>query len=195
MRNGIIIMVLMVGMVGWAVYDFAFSGQEAAEEENLAESDMTTTTTGQADVEEKDEEGVLPGYMAPDFELTTLEGDTVKLSDYRGKRVMLNFWATWCPPCRDEMPDMQKLYDNKEVEVLAVDLLDTEKNKSDVADFVEELKLSFPILLDETSEVADEYKVQAYPTTYMIDSEGRIQSRMMGAMNYDMMVERLEEME
>ncbi|MFC2949819.1 peroxiredoxin family protein [Virgibacillus sediminis] len=196
MKNGLIIMILMLGMVGWAIYDFASSGEGSEEiEENVVEDDAATVTAGQTDVEEKDEEGVLPGYLAPDFELTTLDGETVKLSDYRGKRVMLNFWATWCPPCRDEMPDMQKLYDNHEVEVLAVDLLDTEKSEADVADFVEELELSFPILLDETSAVADKYKVQAYPTTYMIDSEGRIQSRMMGAMNYDMMVERLEEME
>ncbi|GAB3047134.1 hypothetical protein GCM10027286_07230 [Virgibacillus ainsalahensis] len=81
------------------------------------------------DVKGMDEVGISVGQIAPDFNLKTLEGKTVRLSDYRGERVIVNFWVTWCPPCRAEIPDFQKLYKNKDVEILAVNLTSTEESK------------------------------------------------------------------
>ncbi|MRG87474.1 redoxin domain-containing protein [Salinibacillus xinjiangensis] len=172
------ILIVITGMFIWAVYDLVFSDKPAEEE--------------QADVEV----GLEVGKQAPDFELKTLEGGkTTRLSDYRGERVMLNFWATWCPPCRAEMPDMQKFYEEKDVNILAVNLTSTESSAQDVPEFVDDFGLTFPVLLDEDNEVATQYQLQPIPTSFMIDSNGIIQYVAYGAMNYEMMVQEFEKME
>lgn len=179
-----VLIIIVLGMVGWAVYDMTRST-----------NDSTVSSKSEGDVERTDEVGLSKGQMAPDFELKTLEGDTVQLSDYQGERVILNFWATWCPPCRAEIPDFKKLYGEKDVVILAVNLTDTEDNTNTVTNFVNDFEMNFPVLMDTKSEVANTYKVQAYPTSYMIDSDGHIRFTALGAMNYDFMVKELEKME
>ena len=164
--------VIVIGMLGWAIFEFVNSSSGAA-----------------------DEVGLERGKVAPDFEVTTLEGEQVKLSDFRGERVMLNFWATWCPPCRAEMPDMQKVYEEEDVTILAVNMTETEINEEVVSDFVDELDLTFPILMDEESDVTFSYKIQAYPTSYMIDTNGRIQFITYGPMNHEQMMQQFNSME
>src|SRR5690625_1953509 len=100
-------------MAGWAIYDFII--KEDAESAMIDESSTQTDGENTTDAEF----GLERGNLAPDFELETLDGETAKLSDFRGKPVLLNFWATWCPPCRAEMPDMQKFYEDKDVVILA----------------------------------------------------------------------------
>ncbi len=114
------------------------------------------------------------GFLAPDFTLTTLAGDTVTLSELRGKRVVLNFWATWCPPCRAELPHFQAAYEasSDDVAILAVDERESPEH---VAAFAKELGLTFPIPLDTDGRVGVEYRVRAYPTTFFIDPDGVIQ--------------------
>ncbi|MEN8700580.1 TlpA disulfide reductase family protein [Bacillus infantis] len=132
--------------------------------------------------------GIEPGNKAPDFTLTDIEGKTVSLSDYKGKRVFLNFWASWCPPCKAEMPDMQELYEEKTIgdfEILAVNMTFIEKNKGDEMDFVKDNGLTFPIPLDVKGQVMGEYEIMAYPTSFFIDSDGIIRSRVMGAVDKD----------
>lgn len=90
---------------------------------------------------------------------------------------------------------MQKLYDNKDVEILAINLTESEESKEKVAQFVEDFEMTFPVLMDTNSELATTYQVGAYPTSYMVDSNGHIQFSAMGAMNYDLMVQQLEMIE
>ncbi|SFM18464.1 Peroxiredoxin [Gracilibacillus orientalis] len=139
-------------------------------------------------VTEADNIGLEIGNMAPDFELETWSGETVKLSDYRGEPVMLNFWATWCPPCREEMPDMQRFYQDTGMNILAINLTKTESNMEDIDPFVEEYDLTFTIPLDKKNIVGDRYQIRPVPTTYMIDSDGIIQFYVFGQLNYDQMM-------
>lgn len=192
MKKGILI-VIITGMLGWTVYEFIFASNEKTNQDENRLTAQQLNNSGE--VEESNKIGIRKGELAPDFELTTLDGKTVKLSDYKGKRVMLNFWATWCPPCRAEMPDMQKFQKNKDVQVLAVNLTETESSLDTVQKFVDDLYLTLTTILDEESTVSNEYEVMAYPTTYMIDSNGHIQFVTMGAMNYDFMVQQFEMMQ
>jgi len=119
--------------------------------------------------------GNVHGVSAPDFELVSLDGKKIRLSDYRGKAVLLNFWATWCSPCKVEMPwfiDLQKKYGNDGLVVLGVAMDDSEAAK--IAQFTSELGVNYPVLLG-TDKVSEDYgNVQYLPTTFYIDREGKI---------------------
>ena len=143
-----------------------------------------------ADAEEKQEteSGLTP---AIDFILTDQYGNTHKLSDYKGKTVFLNFWATWCSPCREEMPDIQKLYESAETEgedalvVLGVAApnLGNEKSEEEIKAFLEENGYTYPVLMDTTGEVFMSYGVNAFPTTFMITREGEVFGYASGQLN------------
>lgn len=127
---------------------------------------------------------------APSFELTTLDGEKISSDDLKGKKVLLNFWATWCPPCKEEMPDMQNLYEeykDEDVAVVGVNVTSTEKNREDVEKFVKEYQLTFPILMDEIGEVTHQFEILSFPTTYFIDSDGVIRSKVIGALSKEKM--------
>ena len=187
-----IIIIVLIGMFGYAVYDLAYDNEKASPEV----SEDLELETGAVNFEPPEDAvvGLEVGNIAPDFELKTLSGETAKLSDYRGKPVMLNFWATWCPPCRAEMPDMEKFYQNEEVNVLAVNLTQTENRLEDVPEFVDDFGLSFPIFLDEEIEVATMYQIRPIPTSFMINSRGVITQVAYGPLNYELMVQELEKM-
>ncbi|MDQ0229930.1 redoxin domain-containing protein [Metabacillus malikii] len=139
-------------------------------------------------------EGITKGNAAPNIELKTLDGKEMSLETLKGKKVLLNFWATWCPPCRAEMPDMQKLQDNfgEEVVVAAVNFTSSEPNKDSVKKFVDELALTIPILMDEKGKVNSQYEVLQYPTSYILDENGIITEKYVGALSYEQMVKMLE---
>lgn len=136
--------------------------------------------------------GLKVGVKAPDFELKTLAGDTVKLSDFKGKKVMLNFWATWCPPCKAEMPAMEEFHKEAgdDVVILAVNI----DPHLDVKAFVDENGITFPIPLDEEDKVNETYQVLSIPTTYFIDTKGNIGNKYVGAMNLDAMKQYTKEL-
>lgn len=122
------------------------------------------------------------GESAPDFTLIDLEGNQVSLSDFRGKTVFVNFWATWCPPCRAEMPEIEAVYQeykNKDVVVIGVDIMEPEDV---VHRFVEQGGYSWIFVLDTSGEVAANYRVTAIPTSFFIDREGIIQTVNIGGM-------------
>lgn len=125
--------------------------------------------------------GLSVGLKAPDFELENLTGEKIKLSDFQGKKVMLNFWATWCPPCKAEIPDMQKFHleEGDDIVILAINI-DTE---NDVAGFAKQMNVTFPILLDKQNNVNKVYQIISIPTSYFIDEKGLIQNKHIGAMD------------
>ncbi|MCK5053546.1 MAG: TlpA family protein disulfide reductase, partial [Anaerolineales bacterium] len=130
--------------------------------------------------------GLIPspreGFLAPEFTLESLAGDQISLSDVRGKIIVLNLWASWCPPCRAEMPALQRVYqENHErgLEVLAVNIT-AQDNLTAVEAFVQEFNLTFPILLDTSGKVGKAYLMRAFPTTFFIDQKGVIQRVIVG---------------
>ncbi|MBI4770918.1 MAG: TlpA family protein disulfide reductase [Chloroflexi bacterium] len=124
------------------------------------------------------------GAPAPDFALQRLDGRQVRLSDYRGNPLLINFWATWCGPCRVEMPAIQSRYQQYAVshgfKVLAVDF---DEPAPDVAAFTQNLGLTFDVLLDPGARVQDLYRVRAYPTSFFVDRAGVIRAVQIGLMN------------
>ncbi len=120
------------------------------------------------------------GKPAPDFELSTLDGQTVRLSDFRGKAVALNFWATWCDPCKIETPwlvDLQKEYGPQGLQVVGVAMDDAGKDA--IQGFVHEMGINYVILQGKNA-VGDEYEAQGYPTTVYIDRSGKVVNRVVG---------------
>lgn len=127
-----------------------------------------------------------PGEKAKDFTLPDMAGKQVALSQYKGKVVLLNFWAMWCRPCRAEMPSMEKLYNayrEKDFVILAVSM--DRKEKNEVSEFVKKNGYTFPVLLDPDSTLSENYKVPYIPATFLIDRQGQIVSREYGARNWD----------
>jgi peroxiredoxin len=120
------------------------------------------------------------GMPAPDFTLPDLEGELHDLSEFRGRVVVLNFWATWCPPCIDEMPSLQRLHQALSERGVAVIAVSVDERFSDVPDFVEKFDLTFPVLYDEGKKVSRKYQTFKYPETYILDREGRLKSKVVG---------------
>ncbi len=122
------------------------------------------------------------GFQAPDFSLQNLDGDPVALSGLRGQAVLVNFWATWCPPCKAEMPAIQKVYDEYKAEgftVLAVNMA-YQDDPGKIPGFMAEFGLDFPVLLESSGQVANAYLIRSLPTSFFIDREGVIQEVVIG---------------
>ena len=125
------------------------------------------------------------GDMAPDFKLQDNNGNMVTLSDLRGKVVMVNFWATWCPPCRAEMPSMEKLNNamaGDDFVMLAINI--EENGRSAVAEFLKRTPHTFPILYDEKAVVQKQYGVYKFPESFVIRKDGIIDDKVIGAIDW-----------
>lgn len=139
--------------------------------------------------------GIQPGEAAPDFELETINGEIISLSELRGEPVILNFWATWCPPCREEMPEMQDFHDNHKDEINVIAINYNEQDDK-VIDYLNEFGYTFPSPLDKEGTTGNDYGVLTLPTTYFIGSDGYIQEpRHVGPMDYEFMEEMLDTLE
>lgn len=173
MKKNILIISILFALISWGVYDFVNTTDEivTVNAENL-------------------KEGLEKGNIAPDFELNTLDGSSFKLSDFRGKKIILNFWASWCPPCQAEMPHMQDFYEdkkNEDIVIIAVNLTKMERNEQSIRAFANNLGITFPIPLDVDGEIGNKYHAFTIPTSYVIDTNGLIQNKIIGPMSYEMM--------
>jgi thiol-disulfide isomerase/thioredoxin len=121
------------------------------------------------------------GNKAPDFELYDLDGDVHQLSDYKGTPVFLNFWATWCGPCRGEMPHLEEVYEEWKDNDLTFFAVNIGESSTDVVSFLEYYGFNMPVLLDSAKTVSRKYGVSGIPTTYFIDEDGIIQNKVVGA--------------
>lgn len=141
----------------------------------ISRDEASTSTAGQIPAPQV-------GFLAPDFTLVNMDGEMVRLSDYRGQAVLVNLWASWCVPCIREMPAMQSVYDQYKDQgfvVLAVNITSQDTKASAIA-FVEQLNLTFPILFDLNGEVARAYQMRAFPSSYFIGKDGIIQEVVIG---------------
>lgn len=159
----------------------SFTEQETITEDQTAENDVDQT-----------EEEVVP---APDFTLVDLEGNTHTLSEYQGKTVFINFWATWCSPCKQELPHIQTIYEEYEKEgenglivlTIVAPEYGSEQTAEQIKEFVESNQYTFPVLLDTTTQVFQSYGITAFPTTFMIDREGEVYGYVTGQLTEDIM--------
>lgn len=122
---------------------------------------------------------------APDFELTDIDGTSHRLSDYRGKVLIINFWATWCPPCREEMPSMDRAWamlKEEDTQMLAVNVGEDEDT---IFQFTANYPVEFPLVMDRDSKVVEEWPVRGLPTTFVVDREGRLAYRAIGGRTWD----------
>lgn len=189
LRNRLLIAAIIL-LASWAIYDFV-----TKETKEDAISEVVQEEMAKGTFDEKTATGsqakpltLQKGDEAPDFQLTTVDWEVVQLSDYRGEKILLNFWATWCPPCRQEMPDMQTYHETyDDAVILAVNMTEAERRVEDVEDFLDEFGITFAVLLDESTTVANLYTAHALPTSYFIDSEGVIQEKVMGAIDLNFM--------
>ena len=160
---------------------------DAAPEESSTEEDQ--------DSADNTESTLTPAPLS-DFELTDQFGNTHTLADYEGKVIFLNFWATWCGPCRNEMPDIQKLYEEysaqgEDAEVVILGVagpgIGQEGSADEIASFMEENGYTYPVLMDESGEMFSQYGISAFPTTFMIDKDGNVYGYVPGQMTEDIM--------
>ncbi|PEA53371.1 thiol:disulfide interchange protein [Bacillus pseudomycoides] len=190
MWRKIAIVVVLLGLAGYAIYEqFGKEKVEVADDQKQSTGDEKEVIA---------QNGIEIGKVAPDFELSKLDGTKVKLSDLKGKKVIVNFWATWCGPCQREMPDMQEFYNKyqKDVEILAVNYTASEgtDGKEKVRKFAEEKGVTFPILLDTDIKVTTTYKVLTIPTSYFVDTKGVIQDKFIGPMTVQEMEKRVADL-
>jgi len=120
------------------------------------------------------------GFAAPDFTLGTPAGQTITLSDLQGQVVLINFWASWCLPCREEMPAIQHVYEQYRDQGFVVLAVNLREEDAQVAAFVDQLELTFPVLMDRDGDVFDRYRVMALPSTFFVDRAGVIQGVAVG---------------
>lgn len=158
--------------------------QYSLEELNSDSIDVTFTSG--------EEYGLRSGNTAYDFQLEDMNGNTVQLSDFRGQKVFLNFWASWCPPCRVEMPHLQNFYEeNEDVVVLGVNVVSSESNPANASAFIDELELTFPNLYG-VEDVVNLYMVESLPTSYFIGTDGTVYERVVGPVTEDILQARFD---
>lgn len=170
----VLVAALVVGIVGF-----------------VTEQEFDISTDQEEGLAPASEVGIKVGMIAPDFTLNDLQGNEVKLSDLRGQTVMINFWATWCPPCRDEMPMLEAVYRERADKGLVVLAVSMDDDPDAVARFVKDYGLTFPVVIDTNKRVSFRYRVRPIPTTFLLDRDGAIRDIQVGAMDRKALLKKL----
>lgn len=139
-------------------------------------------------------EGITEGSRAPGFRLEALDGSQISLEEYRGQVVLINFWATWCDPCRAEFPDLQAVYEARQDDGFAVLGVNSHETRGAIAPFVAAMGASYPILIDDGGRVAKAYRPVGLPMSVLLDQEGIIQVRHLGLLTEDQLQEYLADL-
>ena len=155
-------------------------------QENLLQDESSVNSSGAGD-------------LAPNFVLDTISGEEMSLADLKGQRVILNFWATWCPPCKAEMPHMQNYFEEHAEEqnttILAVNLTDQDNGLQKIQQFISDYELTFPVVLDVDGEISNQYGIITIPTTFILDEEGNIEQKISGPVSEEMLISLLAQMD
>lgn len=179
MKKNIFIWIFAVLIIGAAVYTVKNDPTPSDLQAKSGTAEITAESPEKQNTEAKN--------TLPDFTLTDLEGNTVSLKDFRGKNVYLNFWASWCPPCKAEMPDIEKLYQETKGTDLIILAVNIGEDKETVVNFMSQYKYNFKVLLDADSSVAQMYGVSSIPESIFIDKEGNLVNSQIGALTYEQM--------
>ena len=181
----VLIVAAVIAFVWYAAAtDLTLLGADRAAAPDLGPAEPPVNPTGRPAAPEVNR-------AAPDFQLRTLDGGTVRLSDLRGRPVVINFWATWCPPCREEMPLLVEAYERHRDEGLVILAVNVRESEQQARSFAEEFGLRFPVALDLRGRAADRYRTYQFPESYFIDREGIIRSKAIGAMSAGDLAQRL----
>jgi len=135
--------------------------------------------------------GLAVGFTAPELTLTDLEGQEIRLSELRGKPVLVNFWAVWCGFCRIELPEMQEVYQEHKDDGFVILAIDVQEDPDQVKAFVDELGLTFPIIIDDTGVTTRAYRVRGLPTSYFVGPDGIILGKQIGPIDRQWMKDHL----
>lgn len=187
----ILVVVVILAAIGGAVW---MTMDKEDDQDQATSSDQGTKETEEqagATREKQSEEG----FQAPDFTLKTLEGETVTLSKNDGKPSLINLWASWCPPCKVEMPHLQEAYEKygDQVNFHMVNLTSLD-NKDKMVKYIKDEKYTFPVLLDETGKVGEEYMAFSIPQTYIVDENGQVIEKITGAMTKEQLEEIMKDL-
>lgn len=185
----LVLVLVLVVLIGGAYMLYGRLSADAQPDNLSAQAPQTTQTpeeTGAPQDSAAPEETEPPKVEAPDFTVENADGEEVKLSDYVGKPIVLNFWASWCSPCKSEMPEFNAAWEelDGEVQFLMVNMTDGARETVESArEYVEGEGFTFPVLFDTKSEAAIAYSAYSLPTTYFIDAEGYVTARAVGAID------------
>ncbi|MED3660601.1 TlpA disulfide reductase family protein [Ureibacillus sp. FSL K6-8385] len=212
-RRSIFFFLLLICAFVWTIYSHFIKGEKGREETFTEEEfiDFLYQNLGLEEphdretLEETDghhHDGQLEtafhsaDFEAKNFQLRTLKNDTIRLSDLKGKQILINFWTSWCPPCKEEMRQLSEFYEQyakkRNIEILAINVTDQEWSKDDVKKFAAQYQLKFPVLLDETGEVSESYQIMTIPTSFIINEEGKVTEKIVGPVTKDMLSKRFQ---
>ncbi|MDP4091723.1 MAG: TlpA disulfide reductase family protein [Bacillota bacterium] len=186
MKKALLLIVTTILLVSGAMYVQSAYNKSSAKNPAVASSNG-----GQSSAESH----IKLKVKAPDFKLTDLNGKEVSLSEFKGKNVFLNFWATWCPPCREEMPDIEKLYQETKGTDLVILGVELGESRQDVNSFTSKNGYNYEFLLDTDNKAAVEYNISSIPSSFFIDKDGNISATHLGYMDLSQMKSYVELLE
>lgn len=190
MKKIILALILLIVLAG-ALYEVKNFNNSTSNNQNVSNQNTFTSTPSTPSTDSNASSPQINSntfkLKAIDFNLKDLDGKEISLSDLKGKKVFLNFWASWCPPCRAEMPDIEKLYTETKDSDLVIIAVNLGEDKDTVKSFIDKNNYKFKVLLDSDQNVAAKYNITSIPTSFFIDKEGTIVEKRIGAMTYEEM--------